>query len=200
MDGSFYEKDNRAVRIQRISQANDFWSEYEQSRPDTPFLRYVFDTHLIAEEALLSLSCVHQAEDTGHLICTEPITMGCYRTIDGRYEVFLAGDQLSYKTWSEATENFSRHGGRYRNQQRPETYERFKSKTQAEQVVLEKEYYEISPTVTKFYQVFKASSFAAAKNFLLRLDNVITTPNRFIQVETPKGTFSRDIDGIHEPE
>jgi len=199
MAGSFYEKDNQAVRIHRLSQAHDFWFEYEKWRPTTPFLRYVFDTQLQATEALLSVSCIHQAEDTGHLICTEPITMGCYRATDGRYEVFLAGEKLSYKIWSEATEKFTSRRGQYRNQLRPETYERFKSHSQADQVVLQKEYYEITPTETKYYQIFEASSFAAAKNFLIRNENVITSRNHFIHVMTPKGTIIRDIDDIHEP-
>ncbi|MEW6670793.1 MAG: hypothetical protein AB1427_03770 [Thermodesulfobacteriota bacterium] len=199
MAALFYEKDNRAVRIHRLSQANDFWSEYEKSRLNIPFLRYVFGTHLQAMEALLSVTCIHQAEDTGNLICTEPITLGCYRTTDTRYEVFLAGDKLTYKTWSEATEKFTALRGQYRNQLRPETYERFKSQSQADQVVFKKDYYEVSLTDTKYYQIFEASRLLAARNFLLRLDNVITAPNRFIQVVTPKGTLSRDIDGIHEP-
>ena len=198
MAESFYEKDNRAVRINRFSQANDFWSEYEKWRPTIPFLRYVFDTQMQAIEALLSVICIHQAEDTGHLICTEPITMGCYRLIDGRSEVFLSGEKLTYKTWSEATEKFSSHRGQYRNQLRPETYERFKSQSQADQVVLIKEYYEVNLTDTQHYQVFEASSLLAAKNFLLRHENVITARNRYIHVVTPKGTICRDINGIHE--
>jgi len=199
MAGSFYEKDNQAVRIHRLSQADDFWSDYEKWRPTIPFLRYVFDTQLQALEALLSVTCIHQAEDTGHLICTEPITMGCYRLINGRYEVFLSGEMLTYNTWSEATEKFSLHRGQYRNQLKPETYERFKSQSEADQVVLKKEYYEVTLTDTLFYQIFEASSFVAAKNFLLRQENLITARNRYIHVITPKGTLCRDINGIHEP-
>jgi len=198
MAGSFYEKDCQAVRIHRLSQANDFWSEYEKWRPTIPFLRYVFDTQLQALEALLSVTCIHQAEDTGHLICTEPITMGCYRLIDGRYEVFLAGEKLDYKTWSEATEKFSSSCGQYRNQLRPETYERFKRQSQADLVVFKKEYYEINLTDTLFFQIFEASSFVAAKNFLLRHENLITARNRYIHVITPNGTLCRDISGIYE--
>lgn len=199
MAGSFHEKDNQAIRILRLSQANDFWTEYEKWRPTIPFLRYVFDTRLQALEALLSVTCIHEAEDTGHLICTEPITMGCYRLIDGRYEVFLSGEMLTYTTWSEATEKFSYHRGQYRNQLKPETYERFKSQSQADQVVLKKEYYEVTLTDTFFYQIFEASSFVAAKNFLRRQENLITARNRYIHVITPKGTLCRDINGIHEP-
>ena len=124
--GPFYEKDNRAFRIQRLSQADEFWNEYEKWRPNTRFLRYVFDNQLQAIEALLSITCIHQAVDTGQLICTEPITLGCYRIIDGRCEAFLAGEKLTYRIWSEATEKFSSHHGKYQNQLKPETKERFK--------------------------------------------------------------------------
>jgi len=196
--GSFFEKDNRAVRIHRLSQANALWAEHEKLRPTIPFLRYVFDTRLQAVEALLSITCIHQAEDTGHLICTEPIIMGCCRLIDGRYEVFLSGEQLNYKTWSEATEKFSLHLGQYRNQLRPETYERFKTQSQAGQVFFKKEYYEITLTDTHYYQIFEAASFTAAKNFLLRNENIVTDRNRYIHVETPRGTVYRDMNGIHE--
>jgi hypothetical protein len=196
--GSFYEKDNRAVRINRLSQADDFWAEYEKWRLTIPFLRYVFDTRLQAVEALLSVTCIHQAEDTGHLICTEPITMGCCRMLDSRYEVFLAGEKLTYKTWSEATEKFTSHRGQYRNQLRPETYERFKTQSQADRIVFKKEYYEVTLTDTHHYQVFEASSLLAARNFLLRQENVVAARNRYIHVVTPKGTVCRDMNGIHE--
>jgi len=194
----FYERDNRAFRIQRISQANEFWNEYEKQRPNTPFLRYVFDNKLQALEALLSVTCIHEAADTGHLICTEPITVGCYRTIDGRYEAFLAGEKLTYKVWSEATEKFSSGSGKYRNQHKPETQERYKrQKSASQQVAFKKEYYQIELTCTKFYRIFEASTTQAAWAFLLHRENVITDHKRFIHVETPEGIICRDANGVH---
>lgn len=195
---SFYEIDNRAIRIQRLSQANDFWSEYEKSRPQIPFLRYGFTTELQAIEALLSISCIHRAVDTGQIICTEPITLGWYRNVDGHYEVFLAGEKLTYRVWSEASEKFKLLKGRYYHQLRPETYERFKGKFQDDQVVFKKESCELGPEETKHYLVFESPRLLAAKNFLLRQENIITEPNRYIYVVTPKGIVFRDRDGIHE--
>jgi hypothetical protein len=196
--GSFFEKDNRAVRIQRLSQANDLWNKYEKGRPHMSFLRYVFDTQHQAVEALLSVTCIHRAIDTGHLICTEPITLGCYRIIDGRFEAFLAGENLAYSIWSEATEKFSSHHGQYRNQLKPETNERFKfQKSTADQVVFKKEYYQINLTDTKYYQIFEAANTQTAWTFLLLRENVITDRNRYIHVETPEGTICRDVSGIH---
>lgn len=196
--GPFYEKDNRALRIQRLSQADEFWNEYEKWRPNTPFLRYVFDNQPQAIEALLSISCIHQAVDTGHLICTEPITLGCYRIIDGRYEAFLAGEKLTYRIWSEATEKFSSRHGKYRNQLKPETQERFKlKKTASKQVAFKKEYYQLELTDTKFYQIFEAPSTQVAWAFLLRRENVITDRKRYIHVETPEGIICRDANGVY---
>ncbi len=196
--GSFYEKDNRAFRIQRLSQANDFWNDYEKWRPQMSFLRYVFDTQLQAVEALLSIACIHRAVDTGHLICTEPITLGCYRIIDGRFEAFLAGEKLTYRIWSEATEKFSSHHGQYRDQLKPETKKRFKFQRSAtEQVVFKKEYYQINLTDTKYYQIFEASNTQTAWTFLLLRENEITDRNRYIHVETPEGTICRDVSGVH---
>jgi len=199
--GPFYEKDNRALRIQRFSQAGEYWNEYEKWRPNTPFLRYVFDNQLQAIEALLSITCIHQAADTGHLICTEPITLGCYRIIDGRYEAFLAGEKLTYSIWAEATEKFSSRHGKYRSQLKPATQEplKFKNST-AEQVSFKKEYYQIELTDTKFFQIFEASNAQAAWAFLLGRENVITDRNRYIHVETPEGTICRDADGVHRLE
>jgi len=195
----FYEKDNRASRIQRRSQADDFWNECEKWTSNTPFLRYVFDNQLQAMEALLSLTCVHQAVDTGHLICTEPVTLGCYRILDGRYEAFLAGEKLSYRLWSEATEKFSFRHGKYRNQLKPETYERFKfHKSASEQVVFKKEYYQLYLTDTKFYQIFEAPNTQVARVFLLGRENVITDRNRYIHVETPEGTICGDASGVYK--
>lgn len=196
--GPFYEKDNRALRIQRFSQAEEYWNEYEKRRPNTPFLRYVFDNQLQAIEALLSITCIHQAVDTGHLICTEPIILGCYRIIDGRFEAFLAGEQLTYRTWAEATEKFSSRRGKYRNQLKPATQERLKfKKSTPEKVAFKKEYYQIGLTDTKFYQIFEASSAQVAWAFLLDRENVITDRNRYIHVETPEGIICRDADGVH---
>ena len=197
--GPFYEKDNRAFRIQRLSQANDFWNEYEKRPFNTPFLRYVFDNQLQAIEALLSITCIHQAVDTGHLICTEPITLGCYRIIDGRYEAFLAGEKVTCNTWSEATDKFSSRHGKYRSQLKPETNERFKfMKSASEQVVFKKEYYQLDLTATKFYQIFEAPNTQVARVFLLGRENVITDQNRYIHVETPEGTICGDASGVHK--
>lgn len=195
---AFYEKDNRATRILRLSQAVDFWKQFENRYLKVPFLRYVFDSEVEAVEALLSLDCIHQAGDTGHLLCTEPIVMGCYRTLEGCYEVFLAGNELSYPTWAEAVRKFSDRHGRHRDQFKPETDERYKDRPGAQQVVFEKEYYQLSPEGTSFYKVFKAPSVQAARSFLLQHENMIMVRNRSILVETPEGTICSDIDGIHE--
>jgi len=197
--GPFYEKDNRALRILRLSQADDFWNEHEKRPFNTPFLRYVFDNQVQAIEALLSITCIHQAVDTGSLICTEPIALGCYRVIDGRYEAFLAGEKLTYSVWSEATEKFSSCHGNYRSQLKPETNERFKSmRSASDQVVLKREYYQLDLTDTKFYQIFEAPNTQVARVFLLGRENVITAQNRYIHVETPEGTICGDASGVHK--
>ena len=199
--GPFYEKDNQALRIHRLSQADEFWSAYENWRPNIPFLRYVFDNQHQALEALLSITCIHNAEDTGHLICTAPITLGCYRIIDGRYEAFLAGEFLTYSIWSEATEKFSSHHGKYLNQLKPETNERFKlQKSASQQVIFKREYYQLDLTDTKFYQIFETTNTQVAWVFLLRRENVITDRTRYIHVETPEGIICRDANGIHRLE
>lgn len=195
----FYEKDNRALRIQRLGQAEDFWSAYETKRPGVAYLRYAFDTRLQAIDALESLSCVHPARDTGLLICTETVTLGCYRTKDGSYEVFLAGENLSRQTWSEATENFPAHRGRYRSQHTPDSTEKAPPPTPASQsVVFKKEYYLLDMSRTQYYRIFEAPGRETARAFLWRRENNISHRDHTILVETPDGTFSRDINGIHE--
>ena len=196
--GLFHERDNRATRILRLSQADDFWREHRDQIPKVPFLRFTFSSESEAIDALLSIGCIHQAGDTGNLLCTEPIVMGCHRTIENSYEVFLAGEELSYATWSEAARKFSDHHGCRRDQLKPETGDSDRGGSDTRQVVFEKEYYQMGPEGTSFCKVFKASSLPAARSFLRRRENVIMVRNRSILVETPEGTLRGDSDGIHE--
>jgi len=195
---TFYERDNRATRILRPGLADDFWRQYRDRRLKVPFLKYVFDSESDAVDALLSIGCIHRAGDTRHLICTEPIVMGCYRTVENRYEVFLAGEALSHAIWSEAVRKFSDHSGRHRDQLKPETDESHKDSTGIQQVVFEKEYYELGPEGKRFYKVFRAPSVLAARSFLLQKENVIMVRNRSILVEAPEGTLCSDVDGIRD--
>lgn len=195
---TFYERDNRAARILRLSQADDFWRRQQNRRSKVPFLRYVFESEIEAVDALLSLSCVQRAVDTGNLLCTEPITLGCYRTLENRYEAFLAGKELRYAIWSEAVQKFSDHRGHHRDQLKPETDDSYKDRPGIHEVVFEKEYYQMGPEGTHFYQVFKAPSVPAARAFLQQHENMIMVPDKSILVEAPEGILCRDMDGIHE--
>lgn len=198
-DKVYLERDNRAVRIQRLDQALEFWNDYEHARPGWPYLRYAFDTRLQALEALESVSCIHPARDTGFLICTEPLVFGCYCMPDGSYEVLLAGEQMTPRTWSEAAEKFQAHHGRYRSQQRPGGSEKSARPASASQsVVFVKDYYQMDLSRTRYYRCYEAAGKEAARAFLWRRENTINHPDHAIVVETPDGTFYRDIDGIHE--
>ncbi len=197
-DRSYYEKDNCALRIQRLVDALDFWNDYEKERAGIPYLRFAFGTRFQATEALESLSCVHRAKDTGHLVCTEPVTLGCYRTADGSYEVFLAGEQLSPRVWSEAVEKFPAFHGRYRSQHKPDSSPKKTGPQPASRsVTLKKEYYQLDVDRTRYFRIFEAAAKESARAFLRRRENNINHPDHTIVVETPDGTFYRDINGIH---
>jgi len=120
----FGEKDNLGIRMRSMSEADSqkvksgpFEKRAQQS--SEPYLRYLFVSAEDARDALLGLNFIHEAEDTGNLICTEPLSFGCYRLTNGKYEAYIGGLQLTLPLWKAARESFAVHNGRIKNEQRP---------------------------------------------------------------------------------
>ncbi len=202
----FCEKDNLGIRIRSMTEADseNFKNapfEKEAQQQFQPYIRYLFTSGEDARDALLGLNFIHEAEDTGNLICTEPLTFGYYRLENGKYEAYIGGRHLTLPFWKAARESFAVHNGRIKNEQRPDTefnlkYER--GMTLSERVTKIREYSQLNSGQTEFYSIYEAPNGIIAQAFLKQKQNMVTKSDWYIIVKTPDGDFWRDIDGIYQ--
>jgi hypothetical protein len=191
---------NRGDRQDDLHQAMAYWIERMSSPVKDPFAMYIFDTGKDAHEALLDLPCIHEGSD-GKLICTEPLIFGYYRQSDGQYEAVICGDKLTHELWERAKSSFESHGGRRKNDLEPVVSgppAPPAGPASPEDVVFVKE--ERKPTKLgsgiATYQIHKGPDEASARAFLER--HLVTKEFLYLIVETPEGSFGRDIQGIYE--
>jgi hypothetical protein len=177
-----------------------YWIERMTSPVKDPFVMYIFDTGKDAREALLDLPCIHEGPD-GKLICTEPLIFGYYRQSDGQYEAVICGDKLTHELWERAKSIFESHGGRRKNDLEPVVSgppAPPAGPASPEDVVFVKE--ERKPTKLgseiATYRIHKGPDEASARAFLER--HPVTREFLYLVVETPEGSFGRDIQGIYE--
>jgi hypothetical protein len=200
---TFMEKDNQGTRQDTLSKANAYWVVARpRNSKKAPFVVYTFDMEQAAREALLELPCIHLAQDSQQLICTEVLIFGYYRTEEGKYEAIICGDDLTYALWEQAGESFTKHGGRKKNDLEPERKAAAPSKaaTKPGKVTFVREEQKrlsigsISGTST--YRIHKGPDAATARAFLQ--EHPVTKPLYYIVVETPEGNYCRDKDGIYK--
>lgn len=115
----YKELDNRGTRLFDVVDANAHWAVLKAQHRTEPGLVHGFSRLIDAHEALLALPCVHVAEDSNRLICTEPLTFGYYELNDGTYEGVLCGQTLSQELYELATQSFDRHRGRRKYERAP---------------------------------------------------------------------------------
>ena len=196
---TFKEKDNRGTRHDRLSLATSYWTARMPSPKKDPFVMYVFDQASDAEAALLELPCIHVAQDTKALICTEVLIFGYYQREDGKYEALVCGDDLTHELWEQAQASFAKHGGQRKNDLEPEK-RAAPAKTgkpaRPEEVVFVREDRESKMGQTLVYRIHKAPDAASAKAYLEQ--KPVTQRLYYIVVETPEGNYCRDIDGIYK--
>ncbi|MBA7687180.1 hypothetical protein ES703_95640 [subsurface metagenome] len=198
---SFTEKDNMGTRHDTLSIASAYWMARIQSPKKEPFVVYTFDVDKDAREALLELPCIHVAEDSQKLICTEVLIFGYYPTEQGKYEAIVCGGDLTYELWEQAKASFSEHGGRRKNDLEPERRATAAVKVKAAQlgkVKFVREDHSQRMGTTMIYRVHKGPDAASAKAFLEQ--NPVTKQFYYIVVETPEGNYCRDIQGIYKEE
>ncbi len=202
----FCEKDNIGIRIRSMIEEDSqklesgpFEKEVQQL--PQPYIRYMFASGEDARDALLGLNFIHEAEDTGNLICIEPLTFGCYRQKNGKYEAYIGGQRLTQRLWKAAKESFAVHNGRVKNEQRPNA--EFNSNiergmTLSERVTKIREYSQLNSGQTEFYLIYDAPNSVIAQAFLKQKQNLVTKSDTYIIVKTPDGDFWRDISGIYK--
>lgn len=198
---SYKEKDNRGTRHDTESMATAYWMARISSPKKDPFVLYTFDTEKDAREALLELPCIHVAEDSGKLICTEVLIFGYYATKEGKYEAIICGDDLTHELWEQAKASFIKHGGRPRGQGELEPEKRAARVQKAEgpqpgKVVFVREDRQSKMGATLIYRIYRGPDAASAKAFLEQ--NPVTKQLYYIVVETPEGNYCRDIGGMYK--
>lgn len=196
---SFTEKDNRGTRHDALEMATAYWVARMSSPKKDPFVMYTFDNEKDAREALLELPCIHVAEDSRKLICSDVLIFGYYPTEQGKYEALVCGDDLTYELWQQAKESFGKHGGRRKNDLEPEKHTAPIAKTEAAKpgkVVFVREDRQQKAGATMIYRVHKAPDAASAMAFLEK--NPVTRQFYYIVVETPEGNYCRDIQGMYK--
>jgi hypothetical protein len=196
---SFTEKDTRGTRHDTLSLAEAYWIARMPLRKKDPFVMYTFDAEEQAREALLELPCIHTAEDSQKLICTEVLIFGYYPTEGGTCEALICGDELTHELWELAKASFGRHGGRLKNDLEPETRATSAPEPKAPQAgkvrfVREDRKQELGATL--IYRIHKGPDAASAKAFLA--ENPVSKKLYYIVVETPEGNYCRDINGIYK--
>ena len=130
-DDTFTEKDNMGTRHETLDNANNYWSSRLSAVTKDPFVLYVFNNEKDAREALLELPCIHVAEDSQKLICTNMLIFGYYSTgsqqdhdrdwsgVKGKYEAIVCGDELTHELWVAAKDSFAKHDGQLKSDKEP---------------------------------------------------------------------------------
>jgi len=195
----YREKDNRGTRQETMNQAVNYWMGRNVQQKFDPFVLYVFDKEEEAKQALLELDCMHVAEDTGKVVCTETLIFGYYKRDDGKYEAIVCGDDLSIEVWESALVSFNKHGGVKKNEQKPEKAQRARTPSKegdSKKVKFVKEDRKDGMGGMAVYRIHKAPDAASAKAFLEQ--NPVSKSLYYLVFETPEGNYCRDKDGIYK--
>jgi hypothetical protein len=195
---------NRGTRQDTFDMAKAYWMVRMSSKKKDPFVLYVFSSDQNARAALLDLPCIHEGDDKA-LCCSEVLTFGYYAAQvdgkeDGSYQAIICGDDLTYELWEQAKASFAKYGGQRKNDLEPTKHVASALEgevPQPDKVVFGQETYgQNTQGVRVTYRVHKGPNVAAALAFLDVTQ--VTKPNYHVVVETPEGTYCRDINGYYK--
>lgn len=199
-DTTYREADNLGTRQDTLGKAETYWLARQCKPEKEPYLLYHFPTEQAAREALLELPCIHVANDTKKLICTEALTFGSYAA-DGCHEAILAGWDLTADLFEKARVSFRQHGGKPRGQGElapapsPKANVRPASRAKSK-VQFVRKYTQPNRLGTLCtYEIYRASDKQEAQDFLK--SKPVPAPLHYLVVETPEGNWGRDKDGIY---
>lgn len=167
---SFKEKDNLGTRHDTERLATMYWMARMASLKKDPFVLYTFERAEDARGALLELPCIHIAEDSNKLICTEVLIFCYYSTEQGKYEAILCGADLNHDLWEQAKTSFIRHGGHPVGQGalEPHTWARHDEtkEPQLDNIVFVREDRDDRYGVDSVYRIYSGPDAVSAKAFL----------------------------------
>lgn len=194
----FIEKDNIGTRQSTLDQAVAYWSMRNMQQKFDPFVLYVFDNKEGARNALLELDCIHEAKDSGKLICAESLIFGYYQTEGGQYEAIIAGDNLSHELWQKAKVSFEKHGIRRKNDQEPKKQTTLASKKPGDfsKVLLVRKYIDKNSPGNFTYEDYKCDDTELAKEFLMTKS--VDKEQYYVTVKTSMGIWGMDIKGLYK--
>lgn len=196
------EMDNRARRIRRLALAQAYWRELEALDAPVPYLRVLFVSEREGMEALESLPFITTAEDTGNIVCTEPLTLVYCRTGSG-FEVAFGGESLLHDRWHQVRRHLLSRGGSVKNECRPAS--RAGEDPHGPKVRFLREYVQVGLRASRRVRVYRAESAAAARIFLRERGRFDVQGGEDILVETPEGVLGPDAGtvphrSLQEPE
>ena len=194
----YVEHDNVGTRHETSQMAIGYWmKERPRRKTKEPFVMYEFSSLDQGRKALLEIPCIHQAKDSGKLICTKTLIFGCYQTDGSHCEAVLCGDDLTHDVWTNAHASFRKHGGTLKNELEPDRSSRTNDQSIGRVTFKKKEVKDVRNnfgiTFKCTYEVHQAPNAATAHHFLK--DKTITEKDYYIIVETPEGNYGKDRDG-----
>ncbi len=192
---AYQEKDNRGMRIENESQSMAYWMGERLSKTlEDPFVYYLFHSEADARAALLELPFLHEAGDSGKLICDEVFTFGYYQTSSGQVDAFVAGADLTRNLWERLHTACEKHGGAKKNDLEPRAAAKPSTSNggNAKKVKFLREDRANGAT----YRTYRGGSKADALAFLAEQN--VTQREYYLVVETPEGNFGKDIQGFYQ--
>ena len=217
---SFTEKDNLGTRYDTESLATSYFisrtsgnitvykdvsggsenRSIESPGKKEPYLLYEFNNEKEAISALLELPCIHLAKDTKKLICSEVLGFGYYKCKEtGKYETLLCGEDMTLELWKQAEISFPKNGGRRLKGLEPKkeiVSNKKEDIPQPGKVIFVRKDCKNVLGVNAIYEVYKGPDAISAKAFLEKKS--VTEKYYCIVVETPDGTYCRDIQGFYK--
>lgn len=179
-----------------IERANEYWTIRRFGWKNKPqFTLFKFDDAVNAETALLEMPFIHKNSITGELICDRMMEYGFYEAESGTYEAIIGGFDLTLDEYNKAEDSFRKYGGELKTHQEPNPT--VKACNVADGNSLNVKYKEtVKNSYGSVYEVYEAPKPEDAMMFLG--SKTVTQNSYFIVVETPKGSFARDIIGIYQ--
>ena len=198
------EKDNIGTRIETVDAARSYYMSTIIADMGGEIC-WKFKKKEDAINALLELPCVNVAEDTGRLVCTEPLNFGVYpfKPWDdyiGEFEwtALLSGASLNEELWFEAKKAFEKYKGASHRENKPKpTHGKNVSPAETlDSVTFSHKRKEKATFGGKMctYHHYKAPNKATAIKWLQT--QTVTKDLLYLVVETPDGLFSKDKMGM----
>lgn len=198
---TYYERDNMGTRHDTMSQATAYWmGERMGLKVKPPFTLYIMPSIQAGEEALLELPFMHRAADSGKLISERLMTFGVYATTtngvpDGQCEAMITGSDLTLDEYKTVEAAMTRLGGTCKNHSEPSASVKSSEAVGDASRVVYAETVKGNDGVS-VYEVYKGPDKASAMAFLK--GKPVTTRMRYVVVDTPEGSFGRDINGFYQ--